>query len=239
MNEELYISFENYLHNEMTPEEKAIFEEQLQDDTDFNEKFEAYKETTLLLEHKFSKETAAFKQNLSGISNANFADEGKQKGRAIAFKPWYYGAAASIAIVLGTWISMQNSEPRYQDFNQHEVASFIERNEADANLKTAQEWFNNKEYEKAVVVFEKIANANSEVQYFYAISLIETNNYAKAESLLNDLQDGNSVYKEKAIWYSALLELKQGNLEACKKFLQQIPEEAEDYEKAQKLLKDL
>lgn len=238
MNEELYISFENYLQNGMTVEEKAEFEERLKDDKDFSGQFEAYKEATLHLEHKFSEETVAFKQNLSKISNAYFADKGKQKGRVISFRPWYYGVAASIAIVLGTWFSMQNSSPNYYDFP-HEEAYFVGRDSVDADKKKAQDLFNNKDYRQAVATFEKMERGNQELDYFYAISLIETDNYAKAESMLKDLQNGNSVYKEKAIWYRALLELKQGDLQACGKMLKQIPEDAEDYERAQKLLKDL
>jgi hypothetical protein len=61
----------------------------------------------------------------------------------------------------------------------------------------------------------------------------------KAEMLLNEIQHGTSIYKNKAIWYSALSELKQKNLEECKSLLRQIPEDSEDYDKAQELLKEL
>lgn len=237
MNEEVYISFEHYLQNEMPPEERSVFEERLQNDAAFKEQFEAYKETTLLLGNKFSEETAAFKQNLSAISDAHFADKGKKKGRVISFKPWYYGAAATIAILLGTWFAMQ-SGPSYYDFP-HEEAYFVGRDSANAEMKKAQDLFNSKEYEKAVVVFEKMGRGNQEMNYFYAIALIESGDYVKAEAVLNSLQEGNSIYKEKALWYKALLQLKQEDPEACKKILQQIPKDSEDYEKAQKLLNDL
>ena len=80
---------------------------------------------------------------------------------------------------------------------------------------------------------------NPELHYFYAIALIETNDYAKAETLLKEIKSGTSVYKEKATWYLALSNLKQKKLEECKIYLKQIPTDAEDYDNAQKLLKRL
>ena len=45
---------EKYLLNEMTQEEKANFENKLQNDTDFKEQFQVYKETSLFLALMFS-----------------------------------------------------------------------------------------------------------------------------------------------------------------------------------------
>lgn len=239
MNEEAYNSFESYLNNEMSTEERLDFESKLQDDSQFRESFELYKETSAFLEHKFSAETQDFKKNLASVSKDYFSEE-EEEAKVISFKPWYYAVAASVVILLGTWIFMKGPSPEYGDYDQHENASFVERGDADENLKNAQDFFNKKEYGKAVVSFQKIQSLdNPEHQYFYAIALIETDNYVKAEMLLNEIQHGTSVYKNKAIWYSALSELKQKNMEECKSLLRQIPEDSEDYDKAQELLKEL
>lgn len=239
MNEEVYISFESYLNNEMSAEERLDFESKLQDDTQFKESFELYKETTSFLENKFSPETADFRKNLESISKEHSWGEEKET-KVISFKPWYYAVAASVAILFGTWVFTKDANPEYGDYDQHENASFVERSESNENLKNAQEFFNQKEYGKAVASFEKIENlTNPEYQYFYAIALIETNDYIKAEMLLNEIQRGPSIYKNKAVWYSALSELKQKNLDECRSILRQIPEDSEDYDKAQELLKDL
>lgn len=237
MNEELYIRFEHYLANEMTSEEKTIFEEQLRNDTSFNESFTLYKETTQFLEHQFSKETIDFKENLKSISNQHFTE--KKETKVITFKPWYYAVAATIVVVIGMWMMMQN-DPSYSDFNQHETAVFVERSDSNENLKLAQEAFNNKDYKKAVAAFDKIQDFRKpELQYFYAIALIETNDFTKAELFLDQLRGGNSVYKDKATWYLALSYLKQDKKAECKSTLKEIPVDAEDYQKAQKLLNNL
>ena len=238
MNEELYIAFENYLSNEMPQEEKLEFENQLQNDSEIHEKFELYKETTQFLSAKFDSKTIDFKKNLETISKEHFA-ETKSKSKVIAFKPWYYAVAASLVIGLGTWFMMPGN-PEYGDFNQHENAYFIERGDSDINLNEAQKAFNVKDYKKAVASFEKVKDMTSpELLYFYAISLIETSDYTKAELLLSNIKSGTSVYKDKATWYLALSNLKQKKFDECKTYLNQIPTDAEDYDKAQKLLKDL
>lgn len=239
MNDELYTSFESYLNNQMLPEERKALEEKLQNDADIKEKFEIYQNWTNYLENKFDSETTAFKENLKSISKENFAEKEVKKSKVIAFKPFYYAVAASVVLALGTWFMMQGT-PEYGDFNQHENAFFVERSVGDANLNEAQKAFNDKDYKKTVAAFEKIQNlTNPELQYFYAIALIETNDYTKAEILLNTIKSGSSVYKEKATWYLALSYLKQNKLEECKIYLNQISADAEDYEKAQKLLKKI
>lgn len=240
MNEEVHIGFESYLNNEMPTEEKIAFESKLNTDTEFNKSFSLYKETTQFLDNKFSDKTADFKQNLQCISKEYFADNQQNKPKVIAFKPWYYAVAASVTMLLGTWFVMQNSNPVYSDYDQHESAYFMERGEGDVNLKETQDFFNAKEYQKAVTAFEKITDLNNpEFQYYYAIALIETNNYQKADAVLKTIHQGTSSYKDKAIWYLALSNLKQEKLDECKKLLEQIPADAEDYEKAQDLLHDL
>lgn len=239
MNEELYMGFESYLANEMPAEEKILFEEKLQNDAKFKEQFNLYKETTQFLSHKFSAQTIDFKDNLKSISKEHFADTNQSKSKVIAFKPWYYAVAACLIIALGIF-TFTNNDPKYGDYSQHESAHFVERGDADINMKDAQEFFNTKQYQKAIVSFEKIEDlTNPELQYFYAIALIETDHYRNAELYLNNIKSGTSVYKEKANWYLALSNLKQKKIEECKTYLNQIPAEAEDYPKAQKLLKDL
>lgn len=239
MNEEQYIGFENYLNNDMPSEEKIIFEERLTSDNEFRENFELYKETTQFLSTKFSTETIDFKENLKSVSKDYFAENTKSKPKVIAFRPFYFAIAASVTIAFGAWFMMQQN-PSYSDYNQHETAIFMERSDADSNVKNAQDFFNNKEYQKAVASFEKIENlTNTEMQYFYGISLIEVNDFVKGELFLNKIKDGNSIYKDKATWNLALSKLKQKKYEDCKKFLKEIPADAEDYSKAQELLKKL
>ena len=52
------------------------------------------------------------------------------------------------------WSLVFNSgeNPSYSDYNQHENANFVERGSVIIDLKAAQEAFNNKNYEEAILL---------------------------------------------------------------------------------------
>ena len=238
MNEQNYQDFENYLANEMSNDEKIGFENKLQSDAELSTEFENYKTTSQLLAIKFSNQTADFKSNLKNISSQHFTDKSAPKRKVISMYAKYFAIAASLFLVFGLYQMLQNDKPNYLDFSRHENASFVERGEIIKDLKTAQQLFNDKKYQEAIPLFETILKTydKPEVNYFYAICLIETDNFLKAEDVLLKLKDGKSVYKNRATWYLALMRLKQKNYDSCKNFLKQIPEDAEDYAKAKELL---
>jgi hypothetical protein len=240
MNEEHFLEFDEYLQDEMTVADKLVFEQQLRDQPDLAMAFETYKELHLHLENKFGQanELKAFKQNLKGISKEHFK---KSKPKVVAFKPWQYAVAASVAVLFGLFFLNQNSNPTFEDYNQPETAFFTERGEADANLKLAQDAFNGKQYKTVIPLFETIlkTNKSAEIQYFYGIALLEENRVVDAETVFNALKTGNSIYKNKAIWSLALSKLKQKDYKTCKELLLTIPEDYEGNDQVDALLEDL
>ena len=239
MNEEHYIVFENYISNELSTDEKTNFEKQLSEDKVLASAFEVYKELNLHLENKFGneQELKAFKKNLKSISKEHFKTK---KPKVVAFKPWQYAIAASVAILVGLFV-FQNINPSFDDYNNPEMATFIERGDVNENLKLAQDAFNAKNYKTAIPYFEAILKVNKspEIQYFFAVSLLEDNQFQKAETNLSELKSGTSIYKNKATWYLALSKLKQKDYDSCKEILQTIPDDFEDYDQVQELLNEL
>ncbi|MFV5690984.1 tetratricopeptide repeat protein [Flavobacterium sp. LT1R49] len=240
MNEERYIVFDQYLQDELSAEDKVKFENELAEDPELASAFDTFKELNLHLENKFGNadEFDAFKENLESISNAHFKDS-KPKAKVIAFKPWIYLVAASVAILFGLFLF--NPNPNFEDFNQQENAYFTERGTIDVNLKQAETTFNAKNYAAAIPFFEAVLKEKKtpEIQYFYGISLLETNKIQEAEAVFNELKAGTSIYKNKAIWSLALSKLKQKDYKACKEILLTIPLDYEDYDQVQELLKEL
>ncbi|WP_322551375.1 tetratricopeptide repeat protein [Flavobacterium psychraquaticum] len=240
MQEELYIGFENYLLNEMTAEEKSVFENKLQKDDNFSEQFQIYKETTQFLELKFSKEAVDFKQNLVKIGSNHFGKTTTRSSKVIPLQSKWFAVAAMLVVFMGVWYFNQSGNPTFSDYNDYNEAHFIERSDTNQNLVDAQTFFNAKNYKKAAQSFAKIEDlTNPELQLYYGISLIETDDYAKASVLLTNISQGNSVYKEDAIWYLALSSLKQKDYKTCKKQLELISQDSEKYNQAQNLLKEL
>lgn len=241
MQEELYLLFENYLNNEMSLEEKTSFENQLQNDPKLKEQFELYKQTTQFLEVKFSKETVDFKENLKSISENHFADSIKKKTKVISLQSKWFAIAAILVVFIGVWFMNNNGNPSYSDYNQHENANFVERGSVIKDLKVAQEAFNNKNYEEAIPLFEKVLveYKRPEIEFYYGVSLLEVNKTSEAETVFRDLKNGTSVYNQKAIWYLALTKLKLEDFESCKTYLKEISADSEEFEKAQELLNEL
>jgi hypothetical protein len=240
MNEDHFLEFDEYIQGEMTAADKLAFEQQLKDQPELVMAFETYKELNLHLENKFGQanELKAFKKNLKGISKDHFK---KMKPKVIAFKPWHYGVAASVAVLVGIFFLNQNSDPAFEDYNHPETAFFTERGEANDNLKRAQDAFNAKQYKTAIPLFETIlkTNQSAEFQYFYALSLLEDNRLPEAEAVFVTLKSGNSIYKNKAVWSLALSKLKQKDYKSCKELLLTIPEDYEGNDEVDALLEEL
>ncbi len=239
MNEERYILFSQYLENELSAEERTNFEKQLVEDQEFASAFDIFKDLNLHLEHKFGNVTElnAFKKNLKSISKEHFK---AKKSKVVSLKPWQYAIAASVAILVGLFF-FQNINPSFDDYDNPEMATFIERGEVNENLKLAQDAFNVKNYKAAIPYFEGVLKVNKspEIQYFYAVSLLEDNQFQKAETNFSALKSGTSIYKTKATWYLALSKLKQKEYKSCKEILLTIPDDFEDYDQVQELLNEL
>ncbi|MFH6992010.1 tetratricopeptide repeat protein [Flavobacterium sp. FlaQc-48] len=239
MNEERYILFDQYLQGEMTVEERNSFENQLSEDHELASEFETFKEVQSHLKNKFEHEDEreAFKANLTAISDKHF---NTSKPKVVLMRPWYYAAAASIIILFGLFFFDYNN-PSFDDYNNPETASFVERGDSDAALKEAQTAFNDGKYTTAIPLFEAILKENNtpEIQYFYGVSLLEESKYTKAETVFNGLISGTSVYKEKAKWNLALSKLKQKKYAACKEVLQTISQDYENYDDVEHLLDEL
>lgn len=240
MNEEHFLQFDEYLLGEMTVEDKLAFELQLKHRPDLAMAFEIYTELHHRLENKFGQanELQVFKENLKTISKAHF-DQPKPK--VIALKPWYYAVAASVAVLFGLLFLNENSNPTFEDYNEPETAFFTERGEADANLKLAQDAFNERKYKEAIPFFETIlkTDKSAEIAYFYGVALLEENRLPEAEAVFRTLKLGDSIYKDKAIWSLALSKLKQKEYKSCKELLLTIPEDYEGNDEVDRLLEAL
>ncbi|WP_452223960.1 tetratricopeptide repeat protein [Lacinutrix chionoecetis] len=246
MEEQDYIIFDQYLLEELSAEERLAFEKRLESDAALKKSFDTYKDISSFLEHKFENEaeTDAFKQNLETISNKHF-NKNEAETVAVAgektktFTLIKYLAAACVALFFGIFAFNQFSNPTYSDYNSHEPMTVVRGEGNVQELIEATKAFNSKDYEKAnkllKTVLEKDPN-NKELQLYYAITHLELDNFKVADTELNKITSGQSAYKYRAMWYLALSKLKQKDSNASIALLKQIPEEADDYRQAQKLL---
>ncbi|GAA3601412.1 hypothetical protein Q4Q39_12775 [Flavivirga amylovorans] len=243
MEDQNYILFESYLSKELSQEEVSAFESRLKNESDFNQAFNIYKELSSFLEHKFEGESisTAFQNNLKTISNTYFEKQ-KPSKKVIRFKPWQYAIAASVALLIGVVTFNNLSNPTFNDYNNYETISLTVRGGDESLLKTAENAFNSKDFAKAEAAFTELIamdDSKNELQLYRGITLLELDKFDEADSLFSKLSNTASVYKNKAIWYLALSKLKQQDYNACLELLKRIPEDAEDYKQAEKLISKL
>uniref|UniRef100_UPI0025C1C175 tetratricopeptide repeat protein n=1 Tax=Lacinutrix sp. TaxID=1937692 RepID=UPI0025C1C175 len=235
----------NYISGELSAEESLDFENRLDSDEAFAQSFRVFADATIFLQNSIRNEaeTNAFKTNLKNISNGHFNTTetvATKPQKSKVFRVGKLAMAASVALFIGVFLFNQLSNPTYSDFNTHEPMTIVRGNVKD--LIEATKAFNNKEYAKANTLLKTVLEndpENSELQLYYAITNIELDNFEVADTALNKIITGESAYKNRALWYSALSRLKQKNIEAAIVLLKQITEEADDYKEAQKLLDKL
>lgn len=247
MQDQNYILFESYLSNELSADEVAIFESRLKTELEFNQAFKTYKGLSSFLEHKFENEEAsnAFQNNLQNISNTHFNKEeavSESKKSTKTFQLYKYAIAACVVALFGIFTFNQFSNPSFSDYNEYDSISLTVRGDNNDLLQVAENAFNNKDFAKAEEVFGQLLendDPNKEYQLYKGIALIELNKFDEADSLFGKLSNEVSVYKNKAIWYLALSKLKQKEYDESLEILKTIPEDADDYKQAQKLINKL
>lgn len=247
MFEQEYITFDNYLLNELSAEALLDFERRLESDAAFKKRFDTYKEVSNFLENKFKNEAEAhaFKTNLEAISthhfNATKAETETHKKRS-RFRISQLALAASVVLFLGVFLFNQFSNPTYSDYNAHEPMTVVRGEDHVKELIEATKAFNAKDYKKANALLKTVLDTdseNSELLLYYAITNIELDNFEVADTTLKPLIARDSAYKNRALWYAALSQLKQNKTAESIVFLKQIPEGADDYKAAKKLLNKL
>lgn len=247
MKDQDYILFESYLSGELENSDIVQFEQRLEKDLEFNQSFITYKEMSSFLSNKFKNEDASkdFEQNLKKISEAHFNStktNRDSKKESTRFNFYKIAMAACVLLFIGLFTFNQFSKPSYGDFNNYESISLTVRGKQNDLLKKAEEAFNSKDFATANSAFEELLTLdqnNAELKMYSAISYIELNNFPSAEALLNSLKDGNSAFKNTAIWYLGLSKLKQKKNEECISVLKTIPENADEYEQAKALIDEL
>ena len=238
METSIYDQFEDYLQGNMSVEHKIDFESRLKNDAQFKQNFEDYELTSSMLQNHYAEETNDLKKTLEVMGKKHIKPEEK-KSKIIRFNTKFFAIAAMFLVVFSVYIFTDNTSTNYADYNQHPEAAFVERSNNQADVLKAQQVFNNKDYKQAIEVFEKLdLSNNNDMQLYYGIALIETNQFEKAENVLLKISK-NALFEDEAFWYLGLSKLKQKDYQSSKVYFEKISEDFRAYKKVKKLIKAL
>ncbi len=259
--EEQYERIEQYLDNSLPSEEWQAFDHELQQNPAVAHEVTIHRHLQEAIRREAQDTLMA--QALQKAATDYFADESQEEnvlpqlaiGRKSRHVPFWYGMAASISLVLlvGAGLFYLNSNTTRT--NQELVASnftiydapaiFRSGDKDDAlTLKAAFVAYNQKEYQKAVGLFEKslLEDPRQIVPNFYIgqCKLALHDARGAIPSFQKVVDHNDSPYVEQATWYLALAYLDLNKNEKATALLHKLSQEQGAYsERATRVLEEL
>ncbi len=248
MEDEIYVLIDSYLNKELTQEEVQAFENRLKNDPELAQLVDTYRDITkhITVREARKGDEKTLKETLSNISEVILKEEERETtaGKQVSLNRFYWVAAASVFLVGVAFLYYSHfiSYPVYSEYASHDPLALTVRGDEDSLKLKAEDTFNQGDYILSIDFLSELLRndpENTRLQLYLAIALLEADRYNEAKSYLDPIRQGQSVFKDKAIWYLALSNLKQKKYNQCKKLLEEIPDASDDYLKAQALLDDL
>lgn len=233
-----------YAEGDMTAEERSAFEANLASDATLQQQLALYREAHGSLQQHFSGDGQ--REQLQGTLHSlrgEFFNEASQPGKVVSMKRWLRGAVAVAAVLIAVVFVWQFMQPDlFKKYSAITMAAAERGEQEDEQLMNGVTAFNEKDYTSAAKILTQVRQkdtTNSFVSFYYGVSLLQTDRIAEAREIFNQLYVGQSAFKFEAAFYQALTFLKEDNKVLCKEWLQKIPADALNYNKAQELLKKL
>lgn len=236
-----YENIERYCKEQMSAEEKAAFETEMQNNSELEQEVHIYKENILLLENEYSSNEgiSELKKNLNQLGDKHFSKEKPtQKGKV---RRLFYAVSSAAAILICAVLLFGGEQDLYAEYSVHDELVVQTKGDSDAALLEGSRLFNSKDYAAAAGSLEAYLADNNDAEVYFSLGIckLETGNIQEAKQIFSSAEISNSVFKDKAEWYSVLCELKAEDEVAAKAIASQISSSSFYYKKAQSLLEDL
>jgi len=240
-----YNDIARYVEGEMTADERSAFEVSLASDEGLRQQLALYQEVdTSLQQHFNADEQRQPLQHTMQSLRGEFFGGAAQPAKVISFKRYLRSAVAVAAILIAVVFVWQPWKPSlFNKFGETSMAAPAERGDnGDKVLQQAVTAFNKKDYPSVITLLQQVKEqdtANSYVNFYYGVALLKSGRVPEARRIFGALYAGQSAFKFDAAFFQALGYLSEKNNEGCKEWLQKIPADAANYDKAQELLKEL
>lgn len=242
MTEDKILWTAQYVEGDLNEEERLAFENLLSHDEELKQHLADYYDihSSLQMELANDNNRNSLVETIRTLNKEHFVAE---QPKVVKFSPylrWVSGVAAVLVLGMLIWEPWRSN--LYQEFNGIPQMTVAERGAEKTDLDNAAGLFNEQKYAEAKVVLAKLHAAdaqNAMISYYYGVALVETSEVAKGRLLLEELFNGQSVYKYDAVYAIAMSYLKEDKNTDCKFWLEKIPKGASRYEQAQNLLQKL
>lgn len=242
--ENFFDQIDRYVSDELPEEDRKAFEKAMKNDAELKEEVRLQQLIINKLEAHAKKPQGIndFKARLADIEQ-NLAKTEKPAEQASLFVRYRYAIISTVAVaaalILFLLIPVAESEIVFPNPPQ---ANFTQMSGTGSILQEAGRAYNAKSYAEAIQLFQAYLAQEPEdyeALYFQGISYFELQQWTEATTDFEILSKSDSILKDDALFYLALIQLKQENKSDASQLLQQIQEGTPAFLKAQKLLKQL
>jgi tetratricopeptide (TPR) repeat protein len=249
MSEFNYEIIDQYLAGELSGENLADFEKQMQANPALANEVRLYKAMgdgiKKMTQQNQSKED--LHRNIEAFNKEYFRPQAAPVVRIK--KIWWLGAAAAVAaivllVVRPFALEKFNNEKLFAHYSaKTDELSIIKRGgKDDTTVIKAAELYNSKQYKEALPLLEKLVTVypdDKDLIVAKGVSLLKTGNAGAAITIFNEIITVETVYKNTALWYKGLSFLKMNQLAESRNILETLPATADMYKEAQELIKKI
>ncbi len=215
---------QRYFEGSLSEEEKLMLSDLLETDREFKEQFEFEKDLRAAIT---DGERASNKEKLRQFEGAG--QPGKEP-RIYWKRTW--ALAASVALLIGAgWLILLNrtgtTDQLYATYFEkypNTEYSITRGDSEDTSIKRkAFEAYEAEDFDNAIQFFRQMdITAEAYIPFYLAQAYMGAEDWEEAEDLLRPISDGNSEYASEALWYLALVELRQDEESLAGKTLKQL-----------------
>jgi hypothetical protein len=230
---------DRYIYQDLSADEMASFQAELDANSNLVNEINLIKNIDLAL---FESDIMLLRNNLQSISEKVISEKKVEQSFIAKFKKnriLISAVAASLIIFLGitSLLPGKNSHNElYQKFYTTYQTSGISRSfdlATDQTLTAALQKFDNKEYDTAIVLLQKVIDLdqNNMVGHFYSgMALQETKKYQAAIGQYQAvIDDKNSLFVQQAKWYIGLCYLQTNENKKAYKILKSLTDKNSFY----------
>jgi len=252
--EKYHDQIDAYLRNELSLEDKALFEQSLGNDSELLMEFKVHQELFAQMDEStwinesftpdieevkeveiyFRSSEAKKLKDTIAKAQANY----KKKSSPSFFKnklflPILAAASVAIFVVLYTMNSGDSSQDLYVTYSQwQDIPSLTSRSD-ESQLAEGQRLFEQKKYSESYALFKEYVEKENEilppVLIYSGLSALELNKYKEAISYFDRLIDSDTIDQSKGYWYKALVYLKQNKKQNTITVLEEIKTNKSNY----------